>query len=206
MLQTRGLLAEEAFMVATRRIGKGSSLENEFRKVNGRTIWLDRMLWMLIGVQVWGLVTGLIGSVARNALLWGCASIHYDYKEHGLTLPIALFSLVQMLVIAASIVFCWWLMVRRGGRLGARLAPLLKRRSTFVATCAGLFLFSLIIYALSHGAEIFLIRSKFVGLDALNSASLYFAYSQLFAWPIQVVTMIVITLMLARKRICLRNA
>src|ERR1017187_9086718 len=55
-LQTRGLSAEEAFIIATRRIGKGGSLEMEFAKVNRRTVWLDRALWMLIGVQIWGLM------------------------------------------------------------------------------------------------------------------------------------------------------
>ena len=68
---TRGLSAEEAFLVAANRIGKGSALESEFGKVNGQAIWLDRLFWMLIGYQVWGFVSGTIGLVTRNALSSG---------------------------------------------------------------------------------------------------------------------------------------
>jgi hypothetical protein len=40
-LQTAGLSPEEAFLIACRRIGTRSTLETEFRKVNGRA-WLNR--------------------------------------------------------------------------------------------------------------------------------------------------------------------
>lgn len=203
-LQTRGLSAEEAFVVATGRIGQGGPLEAEFCKVNGRAIWLDRMLWMLVGIQIWGLVASLTGSVVRNALSWGWGSINYNYKENGLTLPIALFSLVQVLVIAASLALCWWLVVRKGEKLGARLTPLLKRRSTLVATCAGLCLFSLIAYALGYVMQAFLARS--LGVRTFGSIAIYFSYSQLIAWPIQVITMVILTLALARKRLRLNKA
>ena len=176
-LQTRGLSAEEAFIIATRRIGKGGSLEMEFAKVNRRTVWLDRALWMLIGVQIWGLMMSLTGSVARNALSWGWASINYNYKESGLALPIALFSLAQVLVIAASLVLCWWLVVRKGERLGARLTPLLKQRSTLVATCAGLCLFSLIAHGLNYAMQTFLANS--VGIATYGSTAMYFIESRI---------------------------
>ena len=51
-LETRGLSAEEAFMVATKRIGKSAVLQTEFSKINGQALWLDRMLWVLIGTQL----------------------------------------------------------------------------------------------------------------------------------------------------------
>ncbi|HXS68633.1 MAG TPA: hypothetical protein VN761_07290 [Candidatus Polarisedimenticolia bacterium] len=58
-LQSRGLSAEEAFMVATKRIGKSDALEKEFGKVNGRAVWLDRLLWILLGFQAWSLISNL---------------------------------------------------------------------------------------------------------------------------------------------------
>jgi hypothetical protein len=203
-LQTRGLSAEEAFIIATRRIGTGGSLESEFGKVNQRIVWLDRVLWMLIGVQIWGLVASLTGSVARNALSWGFASINYNYKESGLALPIALFSLVQVLVIATSLILCWWLVVRKGERLGARLKPLLKSRWTLMAGCAGLCLFSLIVLAFSYGMHAVLAR--YLGAGNYGSTAMYFSYSQLIISPIQVVTMVILTLALARKRLRLSQA
>jgi hypothetical protein len=198
-LEMQWLSTEEGFLIATRRIGKGGSLESEFRKVNGQAIWVDRALWMLIGLQVWGLVGNLAGSVARNALSWGWGSINYNYKESGPALPIALFSLAQVLVIAASIVLCWWLVVRKGERLGAWLTPLLKRRSTLVAIGTGLSLFSLTVHALNYVMQAFLARS--IGVATYGSTAMYFSYSQLITWPIQVVTMIILTLALARKRV-----
>jgi hypothetical protein len=60
-LQTRGLSAEEAFMVATKRIGTNHSLEKEFGKVNSRSVWLDRVLWILVGFQAWSLISNISG-------------------------------------------------------------------------------------------------------------------------------------------------
>lgn len=57
MLQTRGLDASEAFLIATRRIGKEQLLEGEFRKINRNVVWLDRVLWILIAFQGWMLIS-----------------------------------------------------------------------------------------------------------------------------------------------------
>src|ERR1039457_5316434 len=54
-LQGRGLPDEEAFLLATRRLGNPARLDSEFAKVNRRQVWLHRVLWMLVGIQVWGL-------------------------------------------------------------------------------------------------------------------------------------------------------
>ena len=55
-LRAHGLSAEEALVVAIKRIGRDGSIENEFKKVNAGKVWLDRVLWMLIGIQLWGFV------------------------------------------------------------------------------------------------------------------------------------------------------
>lgn len=60
-LQSRELSAAEAFLIATKRIGKDAALESEFGKVNGSAVWLDRALWILIGAQVWSLAGNLTG-------------------------------------------------------------------------------------------------------------------------------------------------
>ncbi len=65
-LQTRGLSAEEALIVATKRIGQSGALEKEFGKVNGRAVWLDRLLWALLGVQA-GCVILCISNLSRLA-------------------------------------------------------------------------------------------------------------------------------------------
>ena len=48
-LTTSGLSAEEAFLVATHRVGSVDQLEHEFHKVNGNQVWSHRLLWMLAG-------------------------------------------------------------------------------------------------------------------------------------------------------------
>jgi hypothetical protein len=62
-LQTRGLSEEEAFLIASRRIGDGKQLENEFGKINRRAMWADRVLWMLVGFQFWRFVFDIVDAV-----------------------------------------------------------------------------------------------------------------------------------------------
>jgi len=50
-LQARGLSLEEAFLVARQRLGPPPELQQEFGKLNGRRVWLDRAVWMLLGVM-----------------------------------------------------------------------------------------------------------------------------------------------------------
>jgi O-antigen/teichoic acid export membrane protein len=49
-LGDKGLSNEEAFFVASRRLGDGTNLTHEFAKVNTHTIFLKRLLWVCIGV------------------------------------------------------------------------------------------------------------------------------------------------------------
>jgi hypothetical protein len=48
-LTTKGLSNEEAFLIATRRLGEHYALGREFGKVNGSHIWTRRAFWMLAG-------------------------------------------------------------------------------------------------------------------------------------------------------------
>ena len=127
-LHGRGLSVEEAFLVATRRIGSGGSLEAEFAKVNQPTVWLDRALWMLIGVQVWGFVAGVLSVAARGALQLGLSGSGYDFSAHGPVLPVAMSVLAQLAGLGASLAVCWWLVVRKGQSSGKRVEQLSQYR------------------------------------------------------------------------------
>lgn len=48
-LKNKELTEEEAFLVATNRIGAVPTLNEEFNKVNLKTIWKKRMFWLLGG-------------------------------------------------------------------------------------------------------------------------------------------------------------
>lgn len=63
-LQRQELSDEEAFLVATKRLGPPATLETEFAKQNVQLVWLDRALWVLVGAQIWGIaqaVTHVLG-------------------------------------------------------------------------------------------------------------------------------------------------
>ena len=107
-LQARGLSAEESFLVAARRAGSCATLGAEFGKVNARSIWLDRVLWMLVGNLLFWFVGGLLSSIGSSLLFFG-------FKEFGATgssstsyLYIAVFSTaIHLLAFAGALALCW---------------------------------------------------------------------------------------------------
>jgi len=52
VLHARGLSAQEAFTIATRRLGSERQLSDEFAKANPQRIWTERAMWMVVGVLV----------------------------------------------------------------------------------------------------------------------------------------------------------
>ena len=52
VLHARGLPAQEAFMIATRRLGSKRQLSDEFAKANPQRAWTERAMWMVAGVLV----------------------------------------------------------------------------------------------------------------------------------------------------------
>jgi hypothetical protein len=111
--QARGLTDEEAFLLAARRLGNQTALQTEYAKVNRRHIWMDRLLWMLVGVQLNGLVGAVSGPVADAAVLGGLARVGYDFQS-GLQAPVlvaaALLAGTNLLALAGAIAaVCWWM-------------------------------------------------------------------------------------------------
>lgn len=196
-LQTRGLSAEEAFMVATRRVGHNHALEAEFGKVNRRTVWLDRILWMLIGIQVWGFVAGVVGSAIRGAVSF--ALIGYDFTTYGRAIPAALSVFATLLGFAASMAVCWWLIYRRGSSHGEWAAILLQRPRlrhwTLIVVC-GLSLLSLV---MSSGMTVLLL--KFTDMNKFGEIARSQQYSWIAGYLVQTTTFIILTVLLARKRL-----
>jgi hypothetical protein len=201
--ETRGLSAEEAFLVAARRIGASSALEPEFGKVNGQAIWLDRFFWMLMGNQVWAFISGAIGLVTGNALLLGLHGVGYDFKSHGHAILVALFTLVHLAGFAGSLALCWWLFYRKGQRFGRWLNRLLYRRATWVLAFVTLYLLSLSIPLISGGAVTLLFTA--FGRETVGEIVLPESYSSIIMHVTTPVVFIGLTLFLARKRFRLAN-
>ncbi len=128
-LRTPQLSDEEAFLIASRRIGYAPRLEQEFGKVNGTGVWFDRFLWVLVAVQIWSLIT------STSYLLLGfmfplCAWLNEFLPGFGLhkigedwiqTAPVLMFSPLGIAIVAALVwrYFIW--PKRRGSALVKRL-------------------------------------------------------------------------------------
>jgi hypothetical protein len=74
-LTAKGLNDEEAFLIATRRLGEHCSLGREFGKVNGSHIWTRRAFWMLAGcllMHICGMfVSGVVSLGQVLAIMMG---------------------------------------------------------------------------------------------------------------------------------------
>lgn len=203
-LQICGLSAEEGFTIAAARIGRSGSLENEFAKVNTQTVWLDRVLWMLIGIQVWGFVSGFVISICNSAVSLGLLGSNFDFAAHGRTIPVVLFTLVRLLAIAGSLALCVWLIVRKGQTLGLRMGKCLHRPAMLAAICGVLWLASLAGMGFSYGSTLLLLR--FGDLKTFGEVNIAMNYSSGFTWAIQVGVLISLTLILARRRLHMSRA
>jgi len=82
-LRARELSDEEAFLIATRRVGNTQKLEQEFGKVNSAAVWLDRCLWILVAAQLWTFISSM-SSFLLSAALPVCISLNEILPGYGL--------------------------------------------------------------------------------------------------------------------------
>ena len=128
-LQARGLSAEEAFFVAARRAGSSAALGAEFGKVNTRGIWLDRVLWMLVGNLFFWTASGLLSFVSSSLIFLGLRKFGFPYGYPYIAL---FFIFIHLLTFAATLAVCWRLVMHnwvpttkwlaKSSRSSARLA------------------------------------------------------------------------------------
>lgn len=88
-LTSRGLDPEEAFVVATHRVGAPAAVEREFAKVNESHLWSQRVFWMAagaLGYTVGGLVIAALASVSQVAVsLAGARGTAAGFTAVGIT-------------------------------------------------------------------------------------------------------------------------
>ena len=202
-LQSRGLSADEAFLIATRRIGTSRALESEFTKVNGQALWFDRCLWILIAVQLWKMISYVsafatvgvaVAAMGINELLpgLGVQRISDGPIQVGASL------LASPLALAILVAWGWRFWSGPRERLHAASRALLQRPSTLA-----LALFSACL-VLSAGASWALVHWLFPVLHHQNVPSRDFAY--LFVQLPQCVILGALTLFVARRRLRLSRA
>jgi hypothetical protein len=198
MLQSRGLSAEEAFLIAARRTGESELLTTEFAKLNVQAVWLDRFLWMLIGVQVWSVVSGIFNSISKGVLVFGWIGSTGDLATGVHALPVALFATVQLLAMAASFVFCWWLMVRKGQTVSDWLGRITQMRGMMIAAAVMAVALIFVVHLANYFVQFLALRVSVPQKVAEMTVCMY--YSGVIALVLQVVAFVAITFHLGRKR------
>ncbi|MBN1127227.1 MAG: ABC transporter ATP-binding protein [Sedimentisphaerales bacterium] len=62
---------EEAFLVASHRLGEKQDLTAEYGKVNSGLIWSHRFFWMIVGILAFAAMTALAGAVSSVLVAMG---------------------------------------------------------------------------------------------------------------------------------------
>ncbi len=120
-LQAGGLSLEEAFLVATERLGSDRRLAEEYAKTNSKRIWTGRATWMLGGVVAWKVMAALVEA--------GLRFVFSVSVGHGINarLIVVLDLLTQWTITMAFIGLGCWLMARRNRWLARTVTRCLQR-------------------------------------------------------------------------------
>ncbi len=203
-LRAKGLSESEAFMVASSRLGNERLLEGEFAKVNSGRVWLDRVFWMLIGIQLWGMIGSSARALAQGAATFGLLGLHFNFRRHahpGAMPDLAgtgVFILVQLVGLAGSLALCWWMLFRYGSAFGTWIHRFMNRPASLALLGGGVLLIALLLSAIPLVVNILTVRV--LDQETFGSAMVTASYATWVTWPAQTVLFVVMTLSVARRR------
>ena len=101
-LQTAGLSAAEAFLVARYRLGETDALATEFRKVNPDGRSLKRLSWMALGAFVYLMAAYVVGVIWNGGI---AAAAHYGMSGY----TMLAFGIVTKIILVLGAVGLFWL-------------------------------------------------------------------------------------------------
>jgi len=192
-LRERDLSDEEAFLVATRRAGSGSMLGAEFGKINVSNMWFDRVLWMLIGIQLIRLFSSVIEPITLGITIFG-VRLYTSYGEV-VTMPSFWVGLLHvcsyLLCIGITVKTVRWVVIQRSVNSSAWLRSMVKGRWRLPIVTAGFLIAGIFPYVnvLCQNA----IRRNFTPPGGMVDA-------WFLLWVTQTATLITITLLLVRRQ------
>lgn len=106
-LQAGGMTPEAAFAAAVKQLGERQRVATEFAKINPQRIWLERAIWMVIGVVL---------LEASRRLAQETSSVIYNYgwgmHWHPALLVLS-FNLCEMGIIAMTGALLWFIFTRK---------------------------------------------------------------------------------------------
>jgi hypothetical protein len=199
-LQARGLSEAEAFIIAVRRAGSSVALGLEFGKVNPRGVWLDRVLWMLVGNLVFWIVSDLLSPIGSGLLFFGFRQFGGTEAHSSNYLCIAFFStLIRMLTFAGVLAVCWRFFTRDWGRV----TPWLARNSRSSTRLAAMTVMGILILMLTRLIPGFtsMLMVKFTNPAAFGRFATGQSLGGMIASFVESSVFILLTLWLARRRL-----
>ena len=110
-LTSSNLSEQEAFLVATHRLGDTDSLAAEFAKVNTSILWRNRLFWILAGLLSYIVVKYITGIASTGfvVLAWFAGINGYS---------LGVVDLVSQMVFFLAVIFVFYQIVRRRDRHG----------------------------------------------------------------------------------------
>lgn len=206
-MRSKGLSDEEAFLIAMRRMGGVAALEPEFSKMNTREVWLNRVLWMLVGIQLWGFigaVSGMLGQLATASLnIFGYPFQTAGQNVFGLpmpALPTAIFITTNVMALVMMTAGCWWL-IRRNEK---RLSVLLRRQGWLIFAGISLCLLMLL-RGMASGLG-FALLVKTLGITAYGKIAVSMSFGTVVLFALQPIALASLTVLIARRQVRLASS
>jgi len=207
-LQSRGLTNDEAFLLGARRLGNPVGLELEFGKINQGRVWLHRLLWMLVGVQVWDLLLTVSRLAADAGVLGGLIGLRYGFLgtyplSGGSLFAAALFGLANLLALTGCVAGCWWLLRRMENTAHKVALKALRRPILLGLVVSALFLvvrFSAFVLATRPLMLQGYSPDVYISIVTGRSLALFTVMS------LETLAFVILTIVLLRRRLCSRSA
>ena len=204
-LQSRGLSEEEAFLIAIKRAGSGAVLGVEFGKLNARSIWLDRVFWMLVGNLFYWFVGGLLSSVGSGLLFFGFREFGTAGNSSSSYLYIAVFATaIHLLTFAGALALCWRVFTSNWGSTTTRWLAKNSRSSARLAAIAAVGIVGIMLANLVHASTVLLFKyatPTYAGQFVMGQN-----LGNLIAAFIQTAVFVALALWLARRRLLAKTA
>ncbi len=209
-----GLSEEEAFLIATRRVGASRALEPEFAKVNSQEVWLGRLLWMLVGIQAWHLISLLSSVVSRTGvhlLIAGFPALSRGFATTGPAVqtasgislsvtPSVFFFVADIVALMAIATGCWWLI----RRTESGLSRLLQRPRWVALGMGGMCLALLLGSALGWLGQA--VMARFLVPSDYGKIAYAMSMAGLPLSALKTIALAILTVLLARRRLRLAYA
>lgn len=174
ILMAAGLNQEEAFVIASRRIGSPGELACEFAKINTIAIWKNRFFWMIIGVLMLQIVSACGNFLARGGALIGCQLVGWNALNTGIISAVIQIAVLLCLLVGfyiAAVHFSLFRKIPKKTLIGIIIAV------------------SILSFLMKHLAEIGfnVLIVQFYSVDQLHQFSLgcnYAAMGLSVLWPV----------------------